>query len=64
MAEIILAWLCIIVGAGCAAVAMFAAWATALERAATGSSDNDRTAVWFALVAFAGIGGGILILVF
>lgn len=62
MAEIILAVLCIVIGVACAALALLSAWAGALKQAATGSSDGI-SGVWFALVAVAGIGGGILILV-
>lgn len=62
MAEIILAVLCIVVGLACAALALLSAWAGALQRAATGSSDG-LSALWFATIAIAGIGGGILILV-
>lgn len=60
MAEIILAVLCIVVGAVCAVLTLLVLWAAALERAATGSSD-DYGAIW--LFAVAGIAGGISILV-
>lgn len=62
MAEIILAILCIVVGVVCAALAVLTAWAGALKQAATGSSEGT-SGLLFAILAIAGIGGGILILV-
>lgn len=63
MADIILAVLCLIVGGAFALLTILAFWAGALEQAATGSSDGHG-AIWFAIIALAGIGGGISILVF
>ena len=63
MAEIILAMLCLIVGAVFALLTILAFWAGALEHAATGSSDGHG-AIWFAIIAVAGIGAGISIFVF
>lgn len=62
MAEVILAVLCIVVGVASLVMTLLALWAGALKQAATGSSDGI-SAHWFAIIAIAGIGGGILILV-
>ena len=63
MAELILAVLCLIVGVICALLTLLSLYAGALERAATGSSEGG-SAVWLFLIAVAGIGGGVAILVF
>lgn len=63
MAEIFLAVLCLIVGGVCLLLTLLVLWASAMERAATGSS-SGRAAIWLLVIAFAGIGGGIAILVF
>lgn len=64
MSEIILAVLCIVIGVGSALLMLLALWASALEQAATGSTDGGTVIAWFALIAIAGIGGGVSILVF
>lgn len=64
MAEIILAVLCIVVGAVFALLTLLGLWAGGLEQAATGSTNGRAAVIWFAIIALAGIGGGISILVF
>lgn len=51
-------------GFGSALLMLLAIWAGALEQAATGSTDGGAAIAWFALIAIAGIAGGVSILVF
>jgi hypothetical protein len=62
VAEVILATLCLIGGGVCLLLTLLVLWAGALERAATGSSDGN-SAIWFFILALAGIGGGIAIII-
>ncbi len=64
-AEFILAVLFIVLGLACGLSAVVVLWAGALERAATGyvQGANGAWATVLALIAVAGIGGGLLILI-
>jgi hypothetical protein len=64
MAEIILAVLCILFGIGFAFVALLVLWGNAMGGVTNASAVNNRPAIVFAILAIAGVGGGISILVF
>lgn len=63
MAEAILAVLCILLGVTAALLAVLSLWAGVSERAATGSGGTGLWPLVFAVIAVAGIGGGIAILI-
>lgn len=62
-AEIVLAILLIVAGLVCAIGTILALWADALEQAATGSHRGGHVWLILSILAFAGVGGGIAILV-
>ena len=64
-AEAILGVLCLVLGLACGLSAIVLLWGAALKRAATGATDGATVnwALFLAFLAFAGIGGGILIFV-
>lgn len=64
MAEITLAVLCIVAGLLCAALALLSAGANHIGGATNPSMIDHKPTVIFAVLALAGIGGGISILVF
>lgn len=61
MAEIILGALCLITGVVCAFIALVVLAANAIGGATNASAVNTRPAFWLGLLAVAGIGGGVFL---
>ena len=64
MAETILAILCILAGVICGGIALLVLWANAMGGVTNASAVNNRPSLVLAILAVAGIGGGIAILIF
>lgn len=64
MAEITLAVLCILFGIGFAFATLLVLWANAMGAVTNAQSVNNWPALVLAILAIAGVGGGISILVF
>lgn len=64
MAEIILAILCILAGVACGLGVTIVLWANAMGGVTNSSAVNNWPALVLAILAVAGVGGGIAILIF
>lgn len=64
MAEFILAILCILAGVVCGLGALLVLWANAMGGVTNASAVNNWPSLVLAILAVAGVGGGIAILIF
>jgi hypothetical protein len=62
MAEIILGALCLIAGVVCALLALVVLWGNAMGGVTNASAVNNRPALVLAIIALAGVAGGLFLI--